>query len=55
MSDQYWGIDLGGTKIEGAVLTSTETPDPLCRIRIDTQAKEGTSTSSAASAIWLKR
>jgi len=41
MSDQYWGIDLGGTKIEGAVLTSTETPDPLCRIRIDTQAEGG--------------
>ena len=36
MDTHYWGIDLGGTKIEGVILQSTETPDPLCRIHIDT-------------------
>ena len=41
MDTHYWGIDLGGTKIEGAILQSTETPDPLCRIRIDTEAEKG--------------
>ncbi len=41
MTEQYWGIDLGGTKIEGAVLSSTETPSPLCRIRIPTEADKG--------------
>ncbi len=30
-----WGIDLGGTKIEGLVLSSPDDPEPLCRIRID--------------------
>ena len=41
MTAHYWGVDLGGTKIEGAVLTSTSTPDPRCRIRIDTEAEKG--------------
>lgn len=41
MSEQYWGIDLGGTKIEGVVLGSTERPEPLCRIRIPTEAQKG--------------
>jgi predicted NBD/HSP70 family sugar kinase len=41
MSSQYWGIDLGGTKIEGAVLASTQRPEPLCRLRIPTQAEKG--------------
>lgn len=36
-----WGIDLGGTKIEGIVLRDGERPDPLARIRIDTQADRG--------------
>jgi fructokinase len=41
MSTHYWGIDLGGTKIEGVILQSTAKPDPLCRIRIDTEAAKG--------------
>ena len=41
MSRHYWGIDLGGTKIEGVILPSTTTPDPLCRIRLDTEADKG--------------
>jgi fructokinase len=41
MNDRYWGIDLGGTKIEGTVLTSASEPDPLCRIRIPTEADGG--------------
>ena len=41
MTEQYWGIDLGGTKIEGAVVASTTEPDPLCRIRIPTEAEGG--------------
>ena len=41
MSEQYWGIDLGGTKIEGAVLASTEKPEPLCRIRVPTESQGG--------------
>ncbi|MBC8041853.1 MAG: ROK family protein [Rhizobacter sp.] len=36
-----WGIDLGGTKLEGAVLQSGSSPEPLCRVRIDTEAHHG--------------
>jgi fructokinase len=37
----YWGIDLGGTKIEGVIL-STASPDAVViRQRIDTEAHEG--------------
>jgi fructokinase len=39
--DTRWGIDLGGTKIEGVVIRE-EAPDrPLCRIRIPTEAPAG--------------
>ncbi|MEW6753182.1 MAG: ROK family protein [Candidatus Latescibacterota bacterium] len=41
MGRHYWGIDLGGTKIEGVVLASTTDPSPLCRIRIPTGAAGG--------------
>ncbi len=41
MSEEYWGIDLGGTKIEGVVLTSTQDPDSICRLRIETQSTRG--------------
>ena len=37
----YWGIDLGGTKIEGVVLESVSRIEPLCRLRIDTEAQQG--------------
>lgn len=41
-----WGIDLGGTKIEGVVLGADfpekdPTPEPLCRIRMPTDADQG--------------
>lgn len=36
-----WGIDLGGTKIEGAVLESAASPDVRIRQRIATEANEG--------------
>ena len=38
---QLWGIDLGGTKIEGAVLESREQPRVLARQRIPTEAAKG--------------
>ena len=41
MAQLYWGIDLGGTKMEGVVLASAEAPEPLCRIRIPTEADGG--------------
>ncbi|MCB9333300.1 MAG: ROK family protein [Lewinellaceae bacterium] len=37
----YWGIDLGGTKIEGAVLESREKPNVLVRQRVATDAHLG--------------
>lgn len=36
-----WGIDLGGTKIEGAILQSRKNPIPLCRLRVPTEANLG--------------
>lgn len=36
-----FGIDLGGTKIEGVVLESRTNPTPLCRLRIPTEAHLG--------------
>jgi len=36
-----WGIDLGGTKIEGVILTSIEPLEVACRIRISTEADQG--------------
>jgi predicted NBD/HSP70 family sugar kinase len=36
-----WGIDLGGTKIEGAILKSADRPDVIIRKRIDTEADKG--------------
>lgn len=36
-----WGIDLGGTKIEGAILRSVTDSDPVCRIRHDTEKEKG--------------
>jgi len=39
--EKFWGIDLGGTKIEGVVLASSEDDKPLCRLRVDTDAHKG--------------
>jgi predicted NBD/HSP70 family sugar kinase len=36
-----WGIDLGGTKIEGAILESRQNPTVLHRMRIPTEAHLG--------------
>ena len=36
-----FGIDLGGTKIEGVVLPNRDDPEPLARIRTDTVADKG--------------
>lgn len=36
-----WGIDLGGTKIEGVVLESAEKPEVMTRSRIPTEQEQG--------------
>ena len=36
-----WGIDLGGTKIEGVILKSSSEPDVLFRDRVPTEADQG--------------
>ncbi len=41
MSQPIWGIDLGGTKIEGAILSSLDDPKPIIRKRIDTEGEKG--------------
>ena len=41
MNQPLWGIDLGGTKIEGAILPSLNDPTPIIRTRIDTEASKG--------------
>jgi fructokinase len=41
MNEPLWGIDLGGTKIEGAILPSLNNPVPVIRTRIDTEASKG--------------
>jgi fructokinase len=41
MKKALWGIDLGGTKIEGVVLESSGHPSPIVRTRVDTEASRG--------------
>lgn len=41
MSNPLWGIDLGGTKIEGVILPSPQDARPILRTRIDTEAGKG--------------
>ncbi|MGB3183634.1 MAG: ROK family protein [Cyclobacteriaceae bacterium] len=41
MSDLLYGIDLGGTKIEGVALRATDPSDVVARMRIDTEAAQG--------------
>ena len=36
-----WGIDLGGTKIEGVILKSVENPEVLIRKRVPTGQQHG--------------
>jgi predicted NBD/HSP70 family sugar kinase len=40
-SSNLWGIDLGGTKVEGAILKSAGQPDILFRDRVSTEAEKG--------------
>lgn len=39
--DSLWGIDLGGTKIEGVILKSANDPEVLFRDRVPTEANLG--------------
>lgn len=41
MNKPLWGIDLGGTKLEGIILKSLDDPQPIVRTRIDTEASLG--------------
>jgi fructokinase len=41
MKEPIWGIDLGGTKVEGVILPSLNDPNPILRTRIDTEASQG--------------
>lgn len=41
MVDCVWGIDLGGTKIEGVVLPAADSTEPVCRLRVPTEAAKG--------------
>src|SRR5689334_3935198 len=41
MNKSLWGIDLGGTKIEGVILNSVSNPTPVVRTRVDTEAERG--------------
>lgn len=36
-----WGIDLGGTKVEGVIFDSVENPQVKSRLRIPTEADNG--------------
>ncbi|MEX2336590.1 MAG: ROK family protein [Fulvivirga sp.] len=40
-AELLWGIDLGGTKIEGVVLNASNLSEVLCRTRIPTEAGGG--------------
>lgn len=41
MTQPLWGIDLGGTKIEGVLLNSLNDANPVLRTRIDTEGSKG--------------
>jgi fructokinase len=36
-----WGIDLGGTKIEGVIIDPAAPDRPICRLRVPTEAEQG--------------
>jgi fructokinase len=40
-SENLWGLDLGGTKIEGVILKSAEEPEVLFRHRVETEGDQG--------------
>jgi len=39
--NSLWGIDMGGTKIEGVILKSAKDPEVLFRDRVPTEADQG--------------
>jgi fructokinase len=39
--NNLWGIDLGGTKIEGIILEPGDTPETICRMRIPSESEKG--------------
>jgi predicted NBD/HSP70 family sugar kinase len=39
--EPLWGIDLGGTKIEGVILSSSENPEVIARLRVSTEKEKG--------------
>src|SRR5580765_5246976 len=41
MNKPLWGIDLGGTKLEGVILPSLDEAKPVLRTRMDTQREKG--------------
>jgi len=41
MKQPIWGIDLGGTKVEGVILESIDNPAAIVRTRVDTEATRG--------------
>lgn len=40
-NESLWGIDLGGTKIEGVIIKSAKDPEVLFRDRVPTEAEKG--------------
>lgn len=36
-----WGVDMGGTKIEGAILKDSRNPEVLYRLRVPTESEQG--------------
>src|ERR1043165_8072043 len=41
MDNPIWGIDLGGTKIEGVILRSIHDITPLVRLRVPSESAQG--------------
>ena len=41
MKETMWGIDLGGTKVEGIILRGDKEPETVIRTRVDTEASRG--------------
>src|SRR5687767_7130406 len=41
MTNSLWGLDLGGTKVEGVIIPPGQNANPLLRMRIDTESSKG--------------
>lgn len=41
MTNSLWGLDLGGTKVEGVIIPPGHHANPLLRMRIDTESSKG--------------